>query len=350
MAKAENTKSLRRKVRNSYIISTISIALVLFLLGSVGYLIFNAVRATDLMKENVAIHLMIKQGTSDERIAEIGRELGAHEAVKEVTFVPKAVAAENFKEQIGSDFVEFLAFNPLPDAYEVKLHAQYSDKDYVRKFEKEAASWNGIEEVVYQRAVVEQIGSNINKFNLVLLLFGGALLVIALILLNNTIRLTIYSKRYLINTMKLVGASKWFIMKPFLLRSILHGVYAWLIAAAMFLALVAGLGEGLPEVTFLAESRPVYYVLCGMPDEHHENQSLLIHRGRCGIPVRENDGKIRVNICKIWHRRQREKAAHRPHRKTEPNSGKRRRPACRSDGKTTFSCSSDWESSFSVSS
>ena len=264
MAKAENTKSLRRKVRNSYIISTISIALVLFLLGSVGYLIFNAVRATDLMKENVAIQLMIKQGTSDERIAEIGRELGAHEAVKEVTFVPKAVAAENFKEQIGSDFVEFLAFNPLPDAYEVKLHAQYSDKDYVRKFEKEAASWNGIEEVVYQRAVVEQIGSNINKFNLVLLLFGGALLVIALILLNNTIRLTIYSKRYLINTMKLVGASKWFIMKPFLLRSILHGVYAWLIAAAMFLALVAGLGEGLPEVTFLAESRPVYYVLCGM--------------------------------------------------------------------------------------
>lgn len=264
MAKAENTKSLRRKVRNSYIISTISIALVLFLLGSVGYLIFNAVRATDLMKENVAIHLMIKQGTSDERIAEIGRELGAHEAVKEVTFVPKAVAAENFKEQIGSDFVEFLAFNPLPDAYEVKLHAQYSDKDYVRKFEKEVASWNGIEEVVYQRAVVEQIGSNINKFNLVLLLFGGALLVIALILLNNTIRLTIYSKRYLINTMKLVGASKWFIMKPFLLRSILHGVYAWLIAAAMFLALVAGLGEGLPEVTFLAESRPVYYVLCGM--------------------------------------------------------------------------------------
>ena len=264
MAKAENTKSLRRKVRNSYIISTISIALVLFLLGSVGYLIFNAVRATDLMKENVAIHLMIKQGTSDERIAEIGRELGAHEAVKEVTFVPKAVAAENFKEQIGSDFVEFLAFNPLPDAYEVKLHAQYSDKDYVRKFEKEAASWNGIEEVVYQRAVVEQIGSNINKFNLVLLLFGGALLVIALILLNNTIRLTIYSKRYLINTMKLVGASKWFIMKPFLLRSILHGVYAWLIAAAMFLALVAGLGEWLPEVTFLAESRPVYYVLCGM--------------------------------------------------------------------------------------
>lgn len=264
MAKAENTKSLKRKVRNSYIISTVSIALVLFLLGSVGYLIYNAVKATDMMKENVSIHLMIKDGTSDERIAEIGRTLQEHEAVKEVKFVPKEAAAESFREQVGSDFVEFLAFNPLPDSYEVKLHAQYSDKDYVRKFEGKTASWKGIDEVVYQKAVVEQIGSNINKFNLVLLLFGGALLLIALILLNNTIRLTIYSKRYLINTMKLVGASKWFIVKPFLTRSILQGIYAWIIAAAMFFALVAGLGEGLPEMTFLSEAKPVYYVLCGM--------------------------------------------------------------------------------------
>ncbi len=264
MAKAENTKSLKRKVRNSYIISTVSIALVLFLLGSVGYLIFNAVRATDMMKENVTIHVMLRNGTSPERIAAIGDTLTRMEAVKEAAFVSKDKAAEDFREQIGSDFVEFLQFNPLPDSYEVRLRHEYSDKEYIRAFEKEVSSWSEVDEVVYQRAVVEQIGTNLNKFNLVLLLFGGALLVIALILLNNTIRLTIYSKRYLINTMKLVGASEWFIMKPFLLRSLLHGVYAWLIAAAMFLALVAGLGEGLPEVTFLAESRPVMFVLGGM--------------------------------------------------------------------------------------
>ncbi len=264
MAKAENTKSLKRKVRNSYIISTVSIALVLFLLGSVGYLIFNAVRATDMMKENVTIHVMLRNGTSPERIAAIGDTLTRMEAVKEAAFVSKDKAAENFREQIGSDFVEFLQFNPLPDSYEVRLRHEYSDKEYIRAFEKEVSSWSEVDEVVYQRAVVEQIGTNLNKFNLVLLLFGGTLLVIALILLNNTIRLTIYSKRYLINTMKLVGASEWFIMKPFLLRSLLHGVYAWLISVAMFLALVAGLGEGLPEVTFLAESRPVMFVLGGM--------------------------------------------------------------------------------------
>lgn len=264
MSKAENSKSLKRKVRNSYIISTISIALVLFLLGSVGYLIFNAVRATEMMKENMSIHIMLRSNTAPERMAEIGRMLGDMEAVKEVTFVPKETAAEDFKEQVGSDFVEFLSFNPLPDSYEIKLNSDFSEKEHVRRFEKEVSGWKGVEEVVYQKNVVEQISTNINKFNFTLLLFGGALLVIALILLNNTIRLTIYSKRYLINTMRLVGASRWFIVKPFLLRSILHGIYAWLIAGAMFLGLVAGLNEGLPEVTLLTESMPVYYTLCGM--------------------------------------------------------------------------------------
>ncbi len=264
MSKAENSKSLKRKVRNSYIISTISIALVLFLLGSVGYLIFNAVRATEMMKENMSIHIMLRSDADPERMAEIGRMLGDMEAVKEVTFVPKETAAENFKEQVGSDFVEFLSFNPLPDSYEIKLNSDFSEKEHVRRFEKEVSGWKGVEEVVYQKNVVEQISTNINKFNFALLLFGGALLVIALILLNNTIRLTIYSKRYLINTMRLVGASRWFIVKPFLLRSILHGIYAWLIAGVMFLGLVAGLNEGLPEVTLLTESMPVYYTLCGM--------------------------------------------------------------------------------------
>lgn len=264
MSKAENSKSLKRKVRNSYIISTISIALVLFLLGSVGYLIFNAVRATEMMKENMSIHIMLRSDTAPERMAEIGRMLGDMEAVKEVTFVPKETAAEDFKEQVGSDFVEFLSFNPLPDSYEIKLNSDFSEKEHVRRFEKEVSGWKGVEEVVYQKNVVEQISTNINKFNFALLLFGGALLVIALILLNNTIRLTIYSKRYLINTMRLVGASRWFIVKPFLLRSILHGIYAWLIAGVMFLGLVAGLNEGLPEVTLLTESMPVYYTLCGM--------------------------------------------------------------------------------------
>lgn len=264
MAKSDKNKNLKRKVRNSYLISTISIAMVLFLLGSVGYMILSARRATDAMRQNVTIHVMLSDNITQEEREGIGERLAALETVREVKFVPKAQAAEDFKQYIGNDFEEFLSFNPLPDSYEVRMHAQSSDQKDVKALDKEVSAWKGIEEVVYQKNVIEQVSSNINKFNIILLLFGGALLVISLILLNNTLRLTIYSKRYLINTMKMVGASKWFIMKPFIGRSILHGIYAWLIAAALFLALVAALGEGLPEMTFLAEVRPVYITLGAM--------------------------------------------------------------------------------------
>ena len=123
--------------------------------------------------------------------------------------------------------------------------------------------WEGVAEVVYQRGVLEQIGQNINKFNMILLLFGGTLLIIALILLNNTIRVTIFSKRYIINTMKLVGATKWFIMRPFLSRSILQGIYAGLIAWAMLIVMMMGLHEGLPEIKFVSDDNYLALIFAG---------------------------------------------------------------------------------------
>jgi cell division transport system permease protein len=258
---ARPDKTLKRKVRNSYIISTISIAMVLFLLGSVGYLILNAVRTTDMMRENVTMYVMLKNDVGEQQRDTIGVMLKANEAVREVKYVSKKEAAEDFKEYIGSDFEEFLSFNPLPDSYEVRLNSDSSGRDNVKALYEEISSWKGIDEVVYQKNVIDQINSNITTFNIILLLFGGTLLIISLILLNNTLRLTIYSKRYLINTMKMVGASKWFIMKPFVGRSLLHGFYAWLIGGVMFIGLVAALGRGLPEVTFLADNRPVCIIL-----------------------------------------------------------------------------------------
>ncbi len=248
-------------MRNSYIISTISIAMVLFLLGSVGYLILNAMRTTNMMRENVTVHVMLKNDIDRQLSDSIGVMLRTKESVREASFVSKEEAAADFREYIGSDFEEFLSFNPLPDSYDVKMNGDRSGREDVRALETEVMSWEGVDEVVYQKNVVEQIGSNISMFNIILLLFGGTLLVISLILLNNTLRLTIYSKRYLINTMKMVGASKWFIMRPFVGRSLLHGFYAWLIGGAMFLGMVVALGRGLPEVTLLADNRPVYIIL-----------------------------------------------------------------------------------------
>ena len=259
----DNNKRIRRKVRNAYVISTVSIALVLFLLGSVGYLILGAMGATQRLEESMTVYVMLRDDVTPEASEALSKKLSANEAVREVHFIGKDAAAEEFKEYLGDDFVEFLEQNPLPDSYELRLNAGASDKETISALEKEVSQWEGVAEVVYQRGVLEQIGQNINKFNMILLLFGGTLLIIALILLNNTIRVTIFSKRYIINTMKLVGATKWFIMRPFLSRSILQGIYAGLIAWAMLIVMMMGLHEGLPEIKFVSDDNYLALTFAG---------------------------------------------------------------------------------------
>ena len=263
MAQQEN-KRLRRKVRNSYFISTVSISLVLFLLGSVGYLIMNALRATEQMQESMTIYVMLDNDISTDDANAVGTRLRDMEEVRDAVFVSKEAAAEDFKYYVGGDFEEFLEYNPLPDSWEVRMKSDYSTREAVEKFEKAALGWQGVDEVVYQKNVVEQIGSNIRSFNLVLLLFGGTLLFISLILLNNTIRVSIFSKRYLINTMKLVGASKGFIMRPFLWDSFKQGLVSGLIATALFMAMIAGLNSKLPDVMMLAGDMPILIIVGAM--------------------------------------------------------------------------------------
>lgn len=263
MAQQEN-KRLRRKVRNSYFISTVSISLVLFLLGSVGYLIMNALRATEQMQESMTIYVMLDNNISTDDANAVGTRLRDMEEVRDAVFVSKEAAAEDFKHYVGGDFEEFLEYNPLPDSWEVRMKSDYSTREAVEKFEKAALGWQGVDEVVYQKNVVEQIGSNIRSFNLVLLLFGGTLLFISLILLNNTIRVSIFSKRYLINTMKLVGASKGFIMRPFLWDSFKQGLVSGLIATALFMAMIAGLNSKLPDVMMLAGDMPILIIVGAM--------------------------------------------------------------------------------------
>ncbi|MFI3331293.1 MAG: permease-like cell division protein FtsX [Rikenellaceae bacterium] len=264
MSQQNNNKKLERKVRRSYFVSTLSVALVLFLLGSVGYLIINAISATDRIKESVSVFVMLKNDLGDEKHEQLKKKLEAHEHVGTVKFVSKTEAAEDFKEYVGSDFVEFLEFNPLPNSFEVSLQAKSAEKEIVTAFEKELLTWEGVDELVYQRSVIEQISSNINKFNIILLLFGGTLLIISLILLNNTIRMSILSKRYIINTMKMVGATRWFIMRPFIGRAFLQGIYAGVIACVMFYAMQTGLSEGLPEIKFSAEAMQMYMIMGAM--------------------------------------------------------------------------------------
>ena len=262
MGQTKGNSRLKRKVRGSYAISTVSIALVLFLLAGVGYIIWNLSKATDGVKERMTLYVMLSDAEPAEVKDEVGYKLRSLEGVKEALFVSKADAAAEMKEFVGGDVEEFLSYNPLPDSYEVRLRASESPKALVAAIESQVSEWKGVDEVVYQRAVVENMDTNLSKFKILLLLFGGALLVVSLVLLRNTIRMSVFAHRTLINTMKLVGASKGFIKRPFLVDSLWQGVVAALLASGLFWGMVVALNEGLPYV-MLVSSVEVLATICG---------------------------------------------------------------------------------------
>ena len=256
----KDDKRLKRKIRNSYLISTVSMALVLFLLGSVGYLMFVTMIASDSLKESIAVTVELRNGISAEARDRIAERLSAHELVRAVTFVSKEEKLEDseFRKLFGNRFEEVLDENPLLDSYELTLTSHSENQEAVQAFLTEAERIDGVKQVSFPAQLAEQLHGTVNRIRLILLLFSGALAVISLILLNNTIRLAIYSKRYLINTMKR------FIMRPFLGNSVTQGILAGLGASGLFLASMYGLNETVPGILTAAEYEKVLLILGAM--------------------------------------------------------------------------------------
>ncbi len=259
-------KRLKRKVRNSYLISTISMALVLFLLGSVGYLMVAAMKVADTLQESISVTVELADKLTDEEREAIGKQLADNAMVATITYSSKEEKLEDkeFRKMFDSQFEEILKENPLSDSYELTLSARSSDQAALDKFIAATEKLSGVARVSYPVRLAERLHSTVGKIRLVLLFFGGALLIISLILLSNTIRLAIFSKRYLINTMKLVGATKWFIMRPFLADSIKQGLGAGFFAALLFGGAVYSLNESIPELTTIADIAKIAIILGAM--------------------------------------------------------------------------------------
>ena len=259
----KDDKRLKRKVRNSYIVSTVSISLVLFLLGSVGYLMTAAMKMARTLQESVSVTVELRNGLSDEQREGLPAHLTAEPLAGMIAFSPKEgrLADHDFRKMFESEFEEILEENPLLDSFELKLTSRSEQREELEAFVRKVEAMEGVDRVSYPAMMIERLHTTVNRIRLVLLLFGGALLAISLILLNNTIRLAIFSKRYLINTMKLVGATKWFIMRPFLASSITQGILAGLGAALLFVLAVWGLNETIPELTTVAEAGKVGIIL-----------------------------------------------------------------------------------------
>ena len=209
-------KSLRRKIISSSASVVISLSLVLFVVGLLGLVLINAQRLSDYVKENVGFTIMLKDGINEIETLKFQKILDASEFAKNTTFITKEEATKNLKADLGEDFVEFLGYSPLLASIDVKLNANYANTDSLQLITNELIENNNVFEVFYQEDLVDKLNSNVNKLSLFLLAFCILLFFIAFILINNTIRLSVYSKRFIIRTMRLVGATNNFIQKPFI--------------------------------------------------------------------------------------------------------------------------------------
>lgn len=238
MSKYKQKKVSINRLFNSHLTSIISISLVLFLIGMGSLLLLLANDLSVYVKENISFSVILNQEVKDVEIKRLQKNLDAAPYVKSTEYITKEQAAQDLSEELGEDPIEFLGFNPLLASLEVKLHSNYANNDSIAMIEAEMEKFPQIKEVIYQKNLIQAVNENVKRITLILLGFVTVLLLISFALINNTIRLTIYSKRFLINTMKLVGANWSFIRRPFIWRSVVNGIIAAFLAIGMISGLV----------------------------------------------------------------------------------------------------------------
>jgi cell division transport system permease protein len=249
----QDSRYFQRRIATAYVTTVISITLVLFLMGLLGMIILHAKKVSDYVKENIGFSIMIKEGVRESVALEFKQRLDRQPYVKTSEFIPKERAAHQLEEELGEDFISFLGYNPLLSSIDLRLKAPYTNPDSLRNIEDRLMVHPEVKEVFYQKSLVDMINRNIEKISLILLGFTAILLFIAVVLINNTIRLSIYSKRFLIRSMQLVGATEQFIRKPFLYKSMLHGFTSATIAIGLLIIMTYFLVEQLPELLELQD-------------------------------------------------------------------------------------------------
>jgi cell division transport system permease protein len=246
-------KYSKRKLAGSSITTIVSLSLVLFMLGLLGIIILNTRKLSDNFKENIGIQVVLNDNAKEVDVQHLVKTLDASDYVKTTQLVSKEEAAKKLQQDLGEDFIDFLGFNPLSASITVRLNALYANADSLTWIEKELLDTHLVKEVIYQKSLINTINENARTISLGVLMISGLLMIIALALINNTIRLSIYSKRFLIKTMQLVGATQGFIRKPFVLKGIRHGVYGAFIAILMLVGFLYFVQKQLPELAELQD-------------------------------------------------------------------------------------------------
>lgn len=262
MSKPEE-KFNKRRLRASYVTSVVSIALVLFMLGLLGLIVLHARKLSDYVKENIGFSVIMKENVKESNILAYQKELNATSFVKSTEYITRERAAADLQKDLGEDFVDFLGYNPLLPSIEVSLKADYANNDSLQLIEQFVMGNNQVKEVYYQKSLVDMVNQNVRKISMVLLGFSLLLMLISVALINNTIRLSVYSKRFLIKSMLLVGATRGFIQRPFLVKGLLHGLVAAFMAIVLLIGVLYLAGRQMPELAGL-QDRTLFLALFGL--------------------------------------------------------------------------------------
>jgi cell division transport system permease protein len=237
-----------RRLKTSYLSTIVSITLVLYVLGLLGIIIMHTHKLSEHIKENIGFSIILMDNARMADINHLQKSLDGFESVKSTEYISKEKAAEELIAELGEDFVQFLGYNPLFPSIEVKLNAAWANPDSLAVFEASVLKSNIVKEVDYQKNLVHIVNENLQKIGFALLLFGLLLLIIAFTLINNTIRLSVFSKRFLIKSMQLIGATQSFIRRPFVFKGIMQGMFGSVIAIVLLLASLYGAQKSVPEL------------------------------------------------------------------------------------------------------
>ncbi len=238
----------KRRLISSYFSVILSIFLVLFLLGTLGLFVINSKKITTDFKENIPMTVFFNNEASDSVLSAFDTKLKNSRYIKEYAFVHKDSAAKNNVDIVGKDFMEFLGFNPLQNSFDINLKGDYVVSDSIKTIEQDIKKNTMVTEIIYDKQLVDLVNDNIKKISYYILIISGFLAVIAMLLINSSLRLSIYSHRFTIKTMQMVGATKSFIRKPFVWRSVKLGLFGAFLAILALLALVHYVDGLLPSL------------------------------------------------------------------------------------------------------
>ncbi len=253
--KVKSNKQEQRQISTSYVTTIISITLVLFTLGFLGMILLNAHTLSKYIKENIGFEVVIKDGTKEADILKLQKIFDSKNYVKYTEYISKEEAIKRLNNALGEDFTSFLGKdnNPLLPSLEVKFDADYTDNDSLKIIEKNILKNKIVKEVYYRKSLINVINKNIRRIGFILTIISIILIIISVALINNTIRLSIYSKRHIIKSMQLVGATNSFIRGPYVKKGVIYGAISAIISILLLSATFAFLKENIPELKFLED-------------------------------------------------------------------------------------------------